>query len=348
MRTQVAIVGAGPAGLMLAHLLHLRGHRLGRPRGARPRVRRAARPCGRARAGHRRPARPRSGVGERLQREGIVHHGIELRFEGRGPPHPAERAHRRARITVYGQQEVVKDLIAARLASGRPLLFEAADVALHDLESDRPSVRFRHEGAAQELELRRHRRLRRLPRRLPRQRSRPACSRATSASIRSRWLGILAAVAPSTDELIYASHERGFALHSLRSPEVSRLYLQCAPDEDLGELAGRAHLGGAADAPRAATGWTLQRGPGPREGRHRHAQLRGRADAARAAVPCRRRRAHRAADRRQGAEPRRRRRPRPRRGAGATGTGPASRRCSTATPRPACGGSGAPSTSRGG
>ena len=118
------------------------------------------------------------------------------------------------------------------------------------------------------------------------------------------WLGILAKAPPTHDELIYAYHERGFALYSMRSPEITRLYLQVAPDEDLAHWPDDAHLAGAAHAPRNRRRLEAHRGPRARKGRDRHAQLRRRADAVRPAVPGRRRRAHRAADRRQGHEPR--------------------------------------------
>ena len=129
---------------------------------------------------------------------------------------------------------------------------------------------------------------------------------------------------------IYAHHERGFALHSMRSPQITRLYLQCAPDERP-RRAGPTSASGRSCSARlgAATGWTLERGPDPREGRHRHAQLRRRADAARPALPRRRRRAHRAADRRQGAQPRGRRRARARRRARRVLPRRRRRRCST-------------------
>ncbi len=123
------------------------------------------------------------------------------------------------------------------------------------------------------------------------------------------WLGILARAAPSHDELIYAYHERGFALFSMRSPEITRLYLQCAPDEDLGELAGRRESGRSFDARlETGDGWKLNEGPMLQKGITPMRSFVVRADAARPAVPRRRRRAHRAADRRQGHEPGDRRR----------------------------------------
>ena len=113
------------------------------------------------------------------------------------------------------------------------------------------------------------------------------------------WLGILAAVAPSNDELVYSHHERGFALLSLRSPELSRLYVQCRPDEDLAEWPDE-RIWEELQLRLGARGLDARRGPDPREGRHRDAELRRRADAARPALPRRRRRAHRPADGREG------------------------------------------------
>jgi p-hydroxybenzoate 3-monooxygenase len=174
------------------------------------------------------------GVGERLQREGLVHDGIELQFAGTRHRIDFPSLTGGRRITVYGQQEVVKDLIAARLATGRPLLFEVADVGVQGFELESPVVRFRHQG--QDVEL--------------------ACDFIAGCDgfhgvcrdsipvgvltpfdreYPFAWLGILAAAPPSNEELIYAYHERGFALHSMRSPTLTRLYLQVRPDEDIGE-----------------------------------------------------------------------------------------------------------------
>ena len=173
-----------------------------------------------------------AGVAERLHREGLVHRGLELRFDGRGHRIDfAELTGGRA-ITVYGQQEVVKDLIAARQGYDGELRFEAEDVSLHDLDGERPCIRFSHEGADHELRcdvvagcdgfhgI-----------------SRPTVPegvlRISEREYPFAWLGILAEVAPSSEELIYCHHERGFALHSMRSPKLTRLYLQCAPDADI-------------------------------------------------------------------------------------------------------------------
>jgi p-hydroxybenzoate 3-monooxygenase len=174
------------------------------------------------------------GVAERLEREGLVHEGIELQFAGERHRIDFPSLTGGRRIWVYGQQEVVKDLIAARLETGRPLLFEVGDVRVDEVETESPVIRYRHEG--EDCELRCdvvagcdgfH----------------GVCRDSIPAGILTAfereypfaWLGILAAAPPSNEELIYAHHERGFALHSMRSPTVTRLYLQVRPDEDLAE-----------------------------------------------------------------------------------------------------------------
>jgi p-hydroxybenzoate 3-monooxygenase len=257
MRTQVGIVGAGPAGLVLAHLLRARGVDSvvieARNRDyVQQRVRAGVLEQGTV------DLLVEMGLGERLKREGLVHEGLELRFGGRGHRVAVSELTGGRAITIYGQQEVVKDLIDARLDAGAPLLFEVDDVRV-DIEL--PRVDFVHEGAAQSLE----------------------CDfvagcdgfhGVTRGSVPGgvlteyehvypfAWLGILAQVPPSTDELIYCNHERGFALHSLRSPELSRLYLQVEPDDDIAEwpderiweeLQTRFALEGG--------GWTLNEGP---------------------------------------------------------------------------------------
>ena len=174
------------------------------------------------------------GVGERLGREGLAHDGIEIQFAGERHRIDFASLTGGRRITVYGQQEVVKDLIAARLKTGRPLHFEVDDVEISEVDSDFPLIRFGHDD--DEIELRCdfiagcdgfH----------------GVCRDSIPAGVLTAfereypfaWLGILAAAAPSNEELIYAHHERGFALHSMRSPEVTRLYLQVRPDENLDE-----------------------------------------------------------------------------------------------------------------
>ena len=233
MRTQVGIVGAGPAGLMLAHLLQIAGiESVVLESRSREHVEQ------RIRAGVLEQGTVdllnRAGVGERMRREGLVHRGIELQFEGERHRIPLSDLAGGRTIVVYGQTEVVKDLIAARLASGAPLHFEVEDVSVHGLDGERPSLQYEHEGRRQELECDViagcdgfHG--------ICRASIPESVLRTFSRDYAFGWLGILAAVAPSSDELIYAHHERGFALHSLRSPELSRLYVQCRPDEDLGE-----------------------------------------------------------------------------------------------------------------
>jgi p-hydroxybenzoate 3-monooxygenase len=198
------------------------------------------------------------GVGDRLQREGLIHEGIELQFEGERHriDFPALTGGRT--ITVYGQQEVVKDLIAARIASGRPLLFEVEDVTLADLESDSPAIRFRHEGAETEL---------RCDVVAGCDGYHGVCRDAIPAGVLTEfardypfgWLGILAEAPPSNDELIYAYHERGFALHSMRSPNLTRLYLQCRPDEDLDEWPDE-RIWDELDRRLDLPGWSLNQG----------------------------------------------------------------------------------------
>ena len=232
LRTQVAIVGAGPAGLTLSHLLGAAGIASvvleNRSRGyVEERIRAGVLEQGTV------EVLDAAGVGERMHREGIVHHGVHLQFAGeRHRIALSDLADGRS-ILIYGQTEVVKDLIEARLDAGLELRFGVADVSVHDLETDLPSVRFTHEHEQFELQcdaivgadgfhgvcrptIERH-------------------LRVFSREYPFAWLGILAAAPPSSDELVYVHHERGFALLSLRSPERSRLYLQCAADERLAD-----------------------------------------------------------------------------------------------------------------
>jgi p-hydroxybenzoate 3-monooxygenase len=258
VRTQVGIVGAGPAGLTLARLLEVAGiESVVLEDRSRDHVEQ------RIRAGvlEQRTVDllTDAGVAERLHREGIVHHGIELQFDGeRHRIALSELADGRT-IVIYGQTEVVKDLIAARLESGLPLLFEVDDVRPEELDSERPRIRFRHNGAEHELECDVvagcdgfH----------------GVCRDAIPAGVLDSfsreypfgWLGILAEVAPSSDELVYAHNERGFALLSLRSPELSRLYLQCSPDEDLDEWPDE-RIWDELQLRLGIEGWTLAEGP---------------------------------------------------------------------------------------
>lgn len=230
--TQVGIVGAGPAGLMLSHLLHLSGL---------DSILLEAKPRAyceeRVRAGvleHTSVEMLReAGVGGRLDREGLRHDGIELGLHG--VRHRISFLELTGKcVTVYGQQEVVKDLIARRIADGGDLRFECGEVSLHDIDRRSPWIRVEKDGAVDEIQ----------------------CdyivgcdgfhgiSRSAfpegSLTIYERpypfaWLGILAEAAPSREELLYMHHERGFALYSMRSPRITRLYLQCRPDEDINE-----------------------------------------------------------------------------------------------------------------
>jgi p-hydroxybenzoate 3-monooxygenase len=229
LRTQVGIVGAGPAGLMLAHLLDRAGIASvvleSRSREyVQQRVRAGVLEQGTV------DLLRESGLGERMDREGLLHHGVELRFAGRGHRIDLTELTGGRNITVYGQQEVVKDLIAARVLRGGELRFEVERVSLHDLDSVQPSIRWAAQGESFEL----------------RCDFIAGCDGSHGVSRRSipagvltsfdrsypfAWLGILAKTRPASHELIYAYHSRGFALLSMRSPEVSRLYLQVDPGE---------------------------------------------------------------------------------------------------------------------
>ncbi|MDH2425604.1 4-hydroxybenzoate 3-monooxygenase [Sphaerisporangium sp. TRM90804] len=227
MRTQVAIIGAGPAGLLLSHLLHLRGIE-----SVVLELRSRAHAEARVRAGVLEQGTVdtlvEAGVGDRLLREGLLHHGIELRFGGAGHRVAFEKLVPGRAITVYGQQEVVKDLIAARLKDGADIRFEVDDVMPHAADTDRPYVTF----GGQRLDCDViagcdgfHG--------VSRQTIPPGVLTAYEREYPFAWLGVLARVPPSTEELIYARTDRGFALHSMRSPEISRFYLQVPPDEDV-------------------------------------------------------------------------------------------------------------------
>ncbi len=173
-------------------------------------------------------------MAERLHREGLVHEGIELRFGGAAHRIDLAGLTGGKVVTIYGQQESVKDLVARRLADGLPLLFEAADVTLHDIATTRPRITFRHDGRDQVLDcdviagcdgfhgICRP--------------SIPAADlRVFDRIYPFAWLGILSRSRPMSEELVYARHADGFALATMRSHAISRLYLQCAPDEDLSQ-----------------------------------------------------------------------------------------------------------------
>ena len=229
-RTQVGIVGAGPAGLLLSHLLALAGVDSVVVENRTRAYCEARQRAGLLEAGTVELLRS-VGLGKRLDAEGIEHDGIYLQFLG-------ERHHLNFReltdgrwVTVYAQTEIVKDLIAARLADGGAIEFSCSDVSVSGVTSDRPVLSYTDSsGVAHEVSCDViagcdgfHGVCRPLiPDLLVSERTYPYA-----------WLGILANAAPSTDELIYSRHADGFALYSMRSPEVSRLYLQVAPDEPL-------------------------------------------------------------------------------------------------------------------
>jgi p-hydroxybenzoate 3-monooxygenase len=264
MHTQVGIIGAGPAGLFLSHLLHLAGIE-----SIVVEARSRAYCEGRIRAGVLEHGTVdllnQTGVGERMMREGLVHSGIYLRFGGKN--HHLDFAELTGKtIMVYGQHEVVKDLIAARVAAGAGILFESANVQIERFDTAQPAIRFHDkDGNAQRI----------------------TCDFIAGCdgfhgicrpSIPNgeltfydrvypfAWLGILADAPPVCEELIYSNTERGFALFSQRSPTVQRYYLQCRPDEDIDEWPDsriwhelQARLEGE-DAPQLTEGVITQKG----------------------------------------------------------------------------------------
>src|SRR5689334_19164781 len=255
MRTRVGIVGAGPAGLLLSHLLARQGiESVVLESRSRAYVEQ------RVRAGvleHPTVELLREvGLAERLDREGMPHEGISLRFDG--GDHRIDFADLVGRgITVYGQQEVVKDLIAARLADGADIRFEVADVTIEGATTDAPTIGFTDaEGVRHEL----------------RCDAIAGCdgfhgvSRGVFApQVYDReypfaWLGILAKAAPTQNELVYANHDNGFALYSMRSPEITRLYLQVPPDTDAADWSD-ARIWDELALRLAADGFTLNEGP---------------------------------------------------------------------------------------
>lgn len=231
MRTRVGIVGAGPAGLVLSRILRRSGiEAVVLERHSREYIEQ------RIRAGVLEQGTVEvliaAGVGERLQREGLIHRGVNLRFDGETHRIDLAGLTGGATVTVYGQTEIIKDLLNAHDRDGPQILFEVDEVGVFDLDTVAPKICFRKNGATAELSCDYiagcdgfH----------------GVCRPSIPAGVLTllereypfAWLGILADVAPSSDELIYASHERGFALLSMRSPRISRLYLQCTPDEDL-------------------------------------------------------------------------------------------------------------------
>ncbi len=260
-RTQVGIVGAGPAGLVLSHLLHLQGI------DSVVLEARSRQYCEeRIRAGVLEQGTVdlliEAGVGERLQREGLIHHGITLRFSGRDHRIDFKDLTGGSGITIYAQHELIKDLIKARLDAAGQILFDVEDVSIHDFNSTKPIIRFREykEGDIHEL----------------------ACDFIAGCdgfhgvcrpsipegvlttydrTYPFAWLGILAEVPPSAGELIYAYHQRGFALLSMRSPSISRLYIQCAPEEDVANWPDEKIWQELHTRLQSDEGWKLTEGP---------------------------------------------------------------------------------------
>jgi p-hydroxybenzoate 3-monooxygenase len=258
MRTQVGIIGAGPAGLVLSHLLHLKGIE------SVVLEARSREYCEeRVRAGVLEQGTVNllsaTGVGERMQREGLVHGGVEIRFRGQGHRLDFRELAGGRTIMIYAQSEVVKDLVDARLAADGAVLFEAEALSLHDPGS-KPTIRFQKDGTPNELTcdfiagcdgfhgV-----------------SRPSIPAGVLTNYERvypfGWLGILAEAPPSAEELIYAHHERGFALLSMRTLQLGRLYLQCDPDEDLEKWPDERIWQELQTRLAAGHGWKLIEGP---------------------------------------------------------------------------------------
>ena len=258
LRTQVGIVGAGPAGLVLSHLLHLQGiESVVLENRSRQYVQE------RVRAGVLEQGTVDLlidiGVGARMKKEGLVHYGIELRFQGRGHRIDFRELTGGKGITIYAQAEVVKDLNDARIAAGGEVVFEIEDVNVHDFDTPQPKIHYRKDGNACELVcdfiagcdgfhgI-----------------CRPSIPGGVLTEYEREypfgWLGILAEVPPSSEELVYCYHDHGFALLSMRSPQIGRLYLQCKPDEDLAQWSDE-RIWQELQLRLAAEGWKLTQGP---------------------------------------------------------------------------------------
>ena len=255
VRTQVAIIGGGPSGLMLSHLLHLEGvESMVLERRSEDyviqRVRAGVLEQGTVDLMHA------TGLGERLAREGLKHEGIELRFDGESHHVPITELNGGRGVTVYGQQEVVKDLIAARRHAAGQVHFEVPDARIEDIREPRITCTIGgnpvtinadfvagcdgFHGISREAI--------------------PAKSRrGFEREYPFGWVGILVAAPPSTDVVTYAWHERGFALSSMRNPELTRLYVQCARDDEM-SMWPEARIWEELHTRLAVPGWSLREG----------------------------------------------------------------------------------------
>jgi p-hydroxybenzoate 3-monooxygenase len=259
LRTQVGIIGAGPAGLLLSLLLAREGiDSIVLESRSREEIESTIR-AGVLEQGTV-DLMVEIGLGERMKREGFVHSGIELRFDGHGHRIPlSELAHGRA-ITIYPQHEVIKDFVAARLEQGGEILFNVKDARLHDVASAQPAITFTRE--TEQVELRCD--------------FIAGCDGFHGVSRSSipeslqtvftrvypfGWLGILMQAPPSSEELIYAYHERGFALVSTRSPELQRMYIQCDPNDDIANWSDAMILDELQTRLTSEDDWQLRTGP---------------------------------------------------------------------------------------
>jgi p-hydroxybenzoate 3-monooxygenase len=258
MHTQVAIVGGGPAGLLLGQILHLKGiDSVILERRDREYV------IDRVRAGvleqFTADLLTAMGAGDRLHKEGLRHDDVYISFGGKRHLIPLAELTGGKGIYVYGQNEVVKDLMDARVATGRPLHYEVSNVYLQDLDSHRPKVRYQHNGGEHELTcdfiagcdgfhgI-----------------CRPALGDAVKFYDKTfpfGWLGILAQAPPSSDALVYTYHERGFALFSMRSQKITRLYFQVSPDEDIANWSDEAIWEEMLKRMTTCDGWKPNAGP---------------------------------------------------------------------------------------
>ena len=260
-RTQVGIVGAGPAGLFLAHLLHRQGiESVIVENRTREEIE------GTIRAGVLEQwtvdLMNEMGLGARMMREGHFHSGITLRFNGESHHIDMQELTGGKRVTVYAQHEVIRDLVAARLADGGDIVFNVGETSLHDLDTERPKIRYRRDKDGEFEELHCdfiagcdgfHG---------PSRQAIPASARTEYQKVYPfGWLGILTEAPPSHPELIYANHERGFALLSTRSPEIQRLYIQCDPKDDIANWSDDRIWSELHQRLETKDGWTLTEGP---------------------------------------------------------------------------------------